>query len=232
MSSVPSALWGRSPEPARLDRMLEELHVLDVRGDVAGVTVTAVTADSRSAEPGSLFCCIRGTVSDGHDHAVAAVAAGAVAVVCERPLDLSAPVVQLVVADSRVTLAEAAAAIHRHPSRSLVVAGITGTNGKTTTAYLLRSVLEANGWSTAVVGTIGAERTTPEAPALQARLAGELEAGREAVAIEVSSHGLTQHRVDATQFTAVGFTNLTQDHLDYHGDMEAYFKAKASLFEA
>ncbi|HUP70488.1 MAG TPA: UDP-N-acetylmuramoyl-L-alanyl-D-glutamate--2,6-diaminopimelate ligase [Acidimicrobiales bacterium] len=232
MPSVPSALRGRRPAPVRLDRLLEDLPVHEVIGDVTGVAVTAVTADSRSAAPGTLFCCVRGTVDDGHAHAAAAVAGGAVAVVCERPLDLDPKVVQLVVADSRKALAAAASAFHGHPSRFLRVAGITGTNGKTTTAYLLRSVLEANGWSTAVVGTIGAERTTPDPPELQARLAAELEAGRDAVAIEVSSHGLAQRRTDSVNFAAVAFTNLTQDHLDYHGDMESYFEAKASLFEA
>ena len=231
MPSVPSALRGRRPAPVRLDRLLEDLPVIDVIGDVAGVAVTTVTADSRSAVPGALFCCVRGTTNDGHAHAAAAVAAGAVAVVCERRLDLDPKIVQIVVADGRRALAAAASAFHGHPSRFLRVAGITGTNGKTTTAYLLRSVLEANGWSTAVVGTIGAERTTPDPPELQARLAAEVEAGRDAVAIEVSSHGLAQHRTDSVHFAAVAFTNLTQDHLDYHGDMESYFEAKASLFE-
>ncbi|HVE47065.1 MAG TPA: UDP-N-acetylmuramoyl-L-alanyl-D-glutamate--2,6-diaminopimelate ligase [Acidimicrobiales bacterium] len=231
MPSLPSALRGRPPAPARLARLLEDLFVLEVHGDPQGVEITGVTADSRSAGPGTLFCCIRGTVTDGHDHAAAAVASGAVAVMCDRLLDLPRPAVQLVVADPRVALAVAAASFFGHPSRSLRVAGITGTNGKTTTTYLLRSVLEAHGWSTGVIGTIGAERTTPEAPVLQARLAAELEGGRRAVAIEVSSHGLSQHRTDAVHFAAVAFTNLTQDHLDYHGDMESYFATKASLFD-
>ncbi len=229
--SVPSAPRGRPPAPARLDLLMAELQVLDVRGEAGGVAVSGVTADSRAVTPGSLFCCVRGTKSDGHDFAPAAVAAGATAVICERPLDLAPHVVQAVVADGRAALAAAAAAFHRHPSRSLRVAGITGTNGKTTAAYLLRSVLEAHGWSTAVIGTIGAERTTPEAPELQARLAAELDAGRDAVAMEVSSHALAQQRAEAVHFAVVGFTNLTQDHLDYHGDMESYFAAKASLFE-
>ncbi|HUR18021.1 MAG TPA: UDP-N-acetylmuramoyl-L-alanyl-D-glutamate--2,6-diaminopimelate ligase [Acidimicrobiales bacterium] len=232
MPAVSSALRGPPPAPARLDHLVEEVEVLDVIGDPGGVVVTGVTADSRAAASGALFFCIRGTATDGHHHAAAAVAAGAVAVVCERALDLGPEVVQLVVADARVALAAAAAALHGHPSRSLLVAGITGTNGKTTTAFMLRSVLETHGWSTAVVGTIGALRTTPEAPELHARLAAELGAGRRAVAIEVSSHGLAQHRADSVHFAAVGFTNLTQDHLDYHGDMETYFHAKASLFDA
>lgn len=231
MPSVPSAPRGRRPAPARLDLLLADLHVLELRGEAAGVAVGAVTADSRAVTPGSLFCCVSGTTSDGHDYAPDAVAAGAAAVICERPLDLDPHVVQAVVADGRAALAAVAAAFHGHPSRSLRVAGITGTNGKTTTAYLLRSVLEAHGWSTGLIGTIGAERTTPEAPELQERLAGELDAGRDAVAMEVSSHALAQRRVDAVEFEVVGFTNLTQDHLDYHGDMESYFRAKASLFD-
>ncbi|MEO7837440.1 MAG: UDP-N-acetylmuramoyl-L-alanyl-D-glutamate--2,6-diaminopimelate ligase [Acidimicrobiales bacterium] len=231
MPSVPSAVRGRLPAPARLELLLAELGVLDLRGDAAGVVVSAVTADSRSVTPGSVFCCFRGSVSDGHDYAPAAVAAGAVAVICERPLDLGPGVVQVMVADGRAALAAAAAAFHGHPSRSLRVAGITGTNGKTTTAHLLRAVLEAHGWSAGVMGTIGAERTTPEAPELQAHLAAELTAGRDAVVMEVSSHALAQKRADAVHFAVLGFTNLTQDHLDYHGDMESYFAAKASLFE-
>jgi len=212
--------------------LLAELPILDIRGDAGGIAVRSVSSDSRAVTPGSLFCCVRGTTNDGHDHAPAAVAAGAVAVICERPLDLSPEVVQVVVADGRAALAAAAASFYGHPSRSLLVAGITGTNGKTTTAYLLHAVLEAHGWSTGIIGTIGAERTTPEAPELQARLAAERDAGRHAVAMEVSSHALAQKRADAVHFAVVGFTNLTQDHLDYHRDMESYFAAKASLFDA
>ena len=231
MPSVPSAPRGRPPAPARLEALLSELAILDLRGAVGGVAVSAVGADSRAVVPGSLFCCVRGTTNDGHDHALAAVAAGAVAVICERPLDLGPEAVQAVVADGRAALAAAAAAFYGHPSRSLRVAGITGTNGKTTTAHLLSAVLEVHGWRTGVIGTIGAERTTPEAPELQARLAAEVDAGRRAVAMEVSSHALAQKRADAVHFAVVGFTNLTQDHLDYHGDMESYFEVKASLFD-
>jgi UDP-N-acetylmuramoyl-L-alanyl-D-glutamate--2,6-diaminopimelate ligase len=184
--------------------------------------------DSRSVTPGSLFFCLPGAHTDGHDHAREAVRSGAAALVVERPLDLDAP--QLRVPDARVAMAAVAAAFHGHPSHALTVVGVTGTDGKTTTVHLLGAVLEAHGWPTAVIGTLGGPRTTPESPELQAGLAAELAAGRRAVALEVSSHALAQHRVDAVRFAVAAFTNLSQDHLDYHGDMESYFQAKAALF--
>ena len=213
----------------RLDRLLGAVDVLERRGDPATVVVGSVTADSRSVHPGALFCCVRGAVADGHDHAAAAVEAGAVALLCERfvPLD----VVQARVRSAREAMAPAAAAFHGHPSRSLAVIGVTGTNGKTTTTHLLAAVLGASGWATGVIGTMSGPRTTPEAPQLQAALAGHLAAGARAVALEVSSDALVQHRVDATWFAATAFTNLSPEHLITHGDMESYFAAKASLFD-
>jgi UDP-N-acetylmuramoyl-L-alanyl-D-glutamate--2,6-diaminopimelate ligase len=127
-------------------------------------------------------------------------------------------------------MAHVAAAFHGHPSRQLEVVGITGTNGKTTTVHLLASVLRAAGKPTGIIGTLTGERTTPESTELQARLADMRDSGDKAVALEVSSHALVQHRVEATRFAAVAFTNLSRDHLDYHASMEEYFKAKASLF--
>jgi UDP-N-acetylmuramoyl-L-alanyl-D-glutamate--2,6-diaminopimelate ligase len=129
-------------------------------------------------------------------------------------------------------MAPVAAAFHGHPSDALRVVGITGTNGKTTVAYLVQAILEAHGWPTGVIGTLSGARTTPEAPLLQAELAGFRDEGRRAVAMEVSSHALVQHRVDAVHFAVAVFTNLSQDHLDYHGSMDAYFEAKAQLFRA
>jgi UDP-N-acetylmuramoyl-L-alanyl-D-glutamate--2,6-diaminopimelate ligase len=206
-------------------------------GMPAGLTITSVVQRPEEATTGSLFCAIPGLRSDGHDFAPAAVARGAVAVLVERPLDL--PVPQVVVADARLGAALAAAALHRHPSRALCVVGVTGTNGKTTSAYLLRAVLEAAGMPCGLVGTIEARvggravavrHTTPDAIDLQALLARMRDAGDTACAMEVSSHALTQRRVAGTRFAAALFTNLTRDHLDYHADVEHYYAAKRALF--
>jgi len=197
---------------------------------VTGVNVTGVSYDSRAVSAGDLFCCVRGERTDGHDHAETAVAAGAVALLCERPLGL--PVAEIRVADSRLAMAPAAAAVYGHPSEQLLVAGVTGTNGKTTTVHLLASILEHAGHASAVIGTLTGARTTPEAPDLQRQLAGFVAHGVEVVAMEVSSHALALHRVDATRFRVAVFTNLSAEHLDFHKSMEAYFEAKARLFTA
>ncbi|MCX7620957.1 MAG: UDP-N-acetylmuramoyl-L-alanyl-D-glutamate--2,6-diaminopimelate ligase [Acidimicrobiales bacterium] len=193
------------------------------------VEVTSVAFDSRRVEPGQLFCCVRGTRTDGHCYAADAIRAGAVALLCEQPLDGSVP--QLVVPDSRLAMALAADAVFGHPSGSLTVIGVTGTNGKTTTTYLLKSVLAAAGREVEVLGTLSGARTTPEAPDLQRWLAERRDAGVDAVAMEVSSHALALHRVDGTRFAVAVFTNLSRDHLDFHGTMEDYFRAKARLFD-
>jgi UDP-N-acetylmuramoyl-L-alanyl-D-glutamate--2,6-diaminopimelate ligase len=213
----------------RLDRLLGDVEVLDLRGDPT-VEVSAVSYDSRAVRPGALFCCVRGERTDGHHHARAATSAGAVALLCDRALPLDVP--QVVVPDVRTAMAHAAATFHGHPSRRLEVIGVTGTNGKTTTTHLLQAVLEADGRRTGLIGTLSGARTTPEAPDLQAQLAQLRDEGHRAVAMEVSSHALAQHRADATWFAVAVFTNLSQDHLDYHHTMEAYFQAKARLFEA
>ena len=187
-----------------------------------------VTLNSREVTPGALFACTTGLRLDGHDYAAEAVRRGAVALLCERPLE--APVVQVVVPSVRKALGPVSAAFWGQPSLALRVVGVTGTNGKTTTCALLASIFGAHGWRAGVVGTLTGERTTPEAPQLQQRLAALREEGAAAVAIEVSSHALDQHRVGGTRFAAAVFTNLSQDHLDYHGTMEAYFAAKAKLF--
>ncbi|HVF74361.1 MAG TPA: UDP-N-acetylmuramoyl-L-alanyl-D-glutamate--2,6-diaminopimelate ligase [Acidimicrobiales bacterium] len=212
----------------QLASLLGGVDVLERRGDL-DVDVRSVTHDSQQVVAGTLFCCVPGGAADGHDFAPAAVSAGAVALLCERVLPVDAT--QVRVASARASMGPIASALHGHPSRQLRVAGVTGTNGKTTTTYFLRSVLEAAGVSTAVIGTLGGARTTPEAPELQALLARSVEEGRGAVTMEVSSHALAQHRVDGTWFEVVAFTNLSQDHLDYHRDMESYFAAKASLFD-
>jgi UDP-N-acetylmuramoyl-L-alanyl-D-glutamate--2,6-diaminopimelate ligase len=208
--------------------LLDEIAVREVRGD-ASVDVTSVTHDSRQVVAGALFCCVPGRVTDGHDHASSAVAAGAVALLCERPLDL-APA-EVVVDDARAAMGPVASAFHGHPSRALDVVGVTGTNGKTTTTLLLQHVLTATGRDTAAIGTLSGARTTPEATELQALLARFRDEGNVAVAMEVSSHALALDRVRGTRFRAAVFTNLTQDHLDFHGTIEQYFGAKARLFE-
>jgi UDP-N-acetylmuramoyl-L-alanyl-D-glutamate--2,6-diaminopimelate ligase len=184
-----------------------------------------------------LFFCFRGEQADGHDFAPRAVAAGAAALVVERELDERVP--QVVVADARAAMAPLAARFWGDPTAELRVVGVTGTNGKTTTAFLLREILEAAGIQTGLLGTVKqvvggeeqeVERTTPEAIDLQATFRRMLEEGDEACVMEVSSHALVLHRADAIHFDVAVFTNLTQDHLDFHADMEDYFAAKRMLF--
>ena len=203
------------------------LGTAEVRG-TADVSVTGVVHDSRLVAPGALFCCLRGANSDGHAFAAAAAEAGAAALLVDHALDLD--VTQVIVADARVAMGPIASAFFGHPSRSLTVIGITGTNGKTTTASLLAAVLQSAGLRTGVIGTLTGKHTTPEAPELQAQLAGFVTAGCATVVMEVSSHALALHRVDGTHFALAVFTNLGRDHLDLHGTVERYFAAKAALF--
>ncbi len=201
------------------------------------VEVTGLAYDSRCAQAGDLFFCTVGNLSDGHEHAAAAVEAGAVALVVERKLGLAVP--QALVENARAAMAPAALAFYRRPTDELRVAGITGTNGKTTTAFLVRGLLETAGTGTGLLGTVksvigGAEaeleRTTPEAIDLQATFRAMLDAGDGACAMEVSSHALAIGRTDGVRFAVAAFTNLTQDHLDFHTDMDDYFAAKSLLF--
>jgi UDP-N-acetylmuramoyl-L-alanyl-D-glutamate--2,6-diaminopimelate ligase len=201
--------------------------VVRVLGD-ATVTLTDLVQDSRAVTPGAGFVAIVGATVDGHRHAAEAVAAGAAALVVERPLDLAVP--QLVVRDTRLAVGSLASLVHDEPSRSLTVVGITGTNGKTTTTQLLAAAATGAGRRVAALGTLTGERTTPEATDLQRRLASERTEGTDTVVMEVSSHALALHRVDGTRFAVSVFTNLGRDHLDLHGSMEEYFRAKASLF--
>jgi UDP-N-acetylmuramoyl-L-alanyl-D-glutamate--2,6-diaminopimelate ligase len=203
------------------------------------VEVTALAYDNRAVTPGTLFFCVPGFTRDGHDFAPDAIARGAVALVVERPLGLGVP--EILVDDARAAMAPAAAALAGDPTAHLTTIGITGTNGKTTTAFIVRALLEAGGRSTGLLGTVTAvvggeqhavARTTPEAIDLQRTFAEMLAAGDEAVVMEVSSHALALHRADAIHWSAAVFTNLTQDHLDFHADMEDYFLAKRRLFEA
>jgi UDP-N-acetylmuramoyl-L-alanyl-D-glutamate--2,6-diaminopimelate ligase len=190
--------------------------------------VTAMTHDSRHATPGTLYACVRGDRHDGHEFAPAAVAAGATALLVDHRLELEVP--QLIVSDTRAAMGPVAAAVYDHPSTALSVVGITGTNGKTTTAHLLASILREAGRRTGMIGTLSGTHTTPEAPELQARLAAFREDGYAAVVMEVSSHALALQRVDGTRFAAAVFTNLGNDHLDLHGSAQAYFRAKSRLF--
>ncbi len=205
--------------------------------DAAAVEIASLAYDSRRVAPGALFFCVPGEHSDGHDHAAQAVRAGAVALVVERPLGLGVP--EIAVESARAAMGPVAARFYGDPARELRVLGVTGTNGKTTTAYLMRALLQASGVQCGLLGTVKAviggqdrpvARTTPEAIDLQADLRAMCAAGDEACAMEVSSHALTLERVGAIPFAAAVFTNLTQDHLDFHPTMEDYFLAKRRLF--
>jgi UDP-N-acetylmuramoyl-L-alanyl-D-glutamate--2,6-diaminopimelate ligase len=207
-------------------------------GGAPEVEISALAYSTDSVTPGALFFCVPGFTSDGHDFAPEAVERGAAALVTQRRLDLGVP--EVVVDDVRAAMGPAAARFYGDPTASLDVVGITGTNGKTTTAFLVRHLLEAAGRQAGLLGTVkrvvgGVEeevvRTTPEAIDLQATFRRMRDAGDEAVAMEVSSHALELGRVSGIRFACRVFTNLTQDHLDFHGTMEAYFAAKRRLFE-
>ena len=222
--------------------LLAGLEAVELTGD-PDVEVVAITHDSRLVAPGACFACIPGAVTDGHTHAGEAVAAGAVALLVERPLPFA--VAQARVPSVRAALGPVAAELFRWPSAAMRTLGVTGTNGKTTTTYLLEAIARRGGDRVGVIGTVGARlageplhdrsgtgrHTTPEADELQALLARMRDAGVTTVAMEVSSHALEQHRVGGTRFAAVCFTNLSHEHLDYHGTLDAYFEAKARLFD-
>jgi UDP-N-acetylmuramoyl-L-alanyl-D-glutamate--2,6-diaminopimelate ligase len=206
-------------------------------GNPAPVDISDLAYDARLVVPGALFACVPGQRADGHDFAAAAVEHGAVALLVERPLPLSVP--QLVVADARLAMALAADVFFGRPTRELEVVGVTGTNGKTTTAFLLYSILAAAGRRPGLLGTVemrvGGERrpvtrTTPEAIDLQRTFRELLEAGDRSCAMEASSHASELKRLVGTRFRALVFTNLSQDHLDFHGTLEAYADAKRRLF--
>lgn len=202
--------------------------------------VSAVVYDSRRAVPGSVFVALRGLKADGTLFARQALDRGALAIVADTPRPADVDAVWLTVSDARLSLARLAEDFYGHPSRRMPVIGITGTNGKTTTAYLLASMLDAAGLPAGLLGTVTyrvggedreASRTTPEAPDVQRLLAEMLARGSRSAVMEVSSHALALKRVDAMRFAAAIFTNLTRDHLDFHADMESYFLAKRRLFE-
>ncbi len=227
---------------AELGRLLHEHGHLwpgEVPSPQAAASVTGIAYDSRNVEPGHVFVAVKGQHADGAAFAADALARGAIVVVSERPAPALAGAWTRV-QDARASLALLASSFYRHPSAAMQVIGITGTNGKTTTAHLIASVFEAAGIRCGLLGTVAyrigavareAVRTTPEAPDVQRLLREMVDAGCGACAMEVSSHALALARVDHVRFAAGVFTNLTRDHLDFHGSMDAYFRAKRRLFE-
>ena len=200
---------------------------VDVHGD-ANVMLEDVTHDSRQVRKSSMFCCVVGERQDGHDFAAEAIQQGAAALLVERLLPHDVP--QVVVGDVRHAMGFFAAGVHGWPADDLTMVGITGTNGKTTTAHLIAALLRGDGVETEVLGTIQGPRTTPESTDMQRQLAGFRKAGSRAVVMEVTSHALALDRVVGTKFDVSVFTNLSRDHLDFHGTEEKYFAAKAKLF--
>ena len=220
---------------------IAEIHAALPEGELLAsdgpndVMITGISQDSRLVEPGHLFVCIPGGTADGHDFAIEALERGAAALLTERSLAPLSAVgdrgpVEILVRSTRRCVGPLAAEVFGHPSRSMTVIGITGTNGKTTTAHLIAAALSSESRAVEVIGTLSGTRTTPEAVELQGRLAEFAARGVEVVVMEVSSHALEMARVDGVRFAAVVFTNLGVDHLDLHGSIEAYFGAKARLF--
>src|ERR671931_2375806 len=220
----------------KLERLTAALAPTSVIGRTA-VEIRDLAYDARAVVPGALFFCVPGARFDGHEFAHEAIARGAAALVVERALDVDVP--QVVVADARRAMAPAAHEFFGRPTDELEVAGVTGTNGKTTTAYLLHAILDAAGRRPGLLGTIemhvgderrAAVRTTAEAIDLQRTFREMLDAGNRSCAMEATSHGSELGRLDRVRFSALVFTNLSQDHLDFHGTMERYFEAKRRLF--
>ncbi|MBI2246354.1 MAG: UDP-N-acetylmuramoyl-L-alanyl-D-glutamate--2,6-diaminopimelate ligase [Armatimonadetes bacterium] len=220
------------------------IHLLREAGlptsGVADGEISGITADSRQVRPGMMFVAIVGFTHDGHTFVPDAVSRGAAAVVVERDVLVPEGVPRIAVPNSRETLGHLGSAFYGHPSRELSVLGITGTNGKGTTAYLIEAILSGAGRPCGIIGTMGAkmgeatidlERTTPEAPELQRLLREMADRRIRYVAVEVASHALALHRVTGMRFAAAVFTNLTQDHLDFHKTFDAYLAAKRRLFE-
>jgi UDP-N-acetylmuramoyl-L-alanyl-D-glutamate--2,6-diaminopimelate ligase len=219
-----------------LERLITALGPLEVRGG-APTDIADLAYDTRQVGPGALFFCVPGDRADGHDFAEEAVGRGAAALVVERPVGLSVP--QLIVPSARSAMAVAADEFFERPTEELVLAGVTGTNGKTTTTFLIHSIFDAAGMRPGLIGTIEsrvggaarpAVRTTPEAIDLQRTFRSMLDAGDRSVAMEATSHGSELGRLELVRFDALAFTNLTQDHLDFHGSMDRYYEAKRRLF--
>ena len=219
-----------------LERLIAALDPVEVLAS-GPVEVRDLAYDARAAVAGTLFFCVPGQRADGHDFAPQAVENGAVALVVERPLELDVP--QVVVGDARAAMAVAADEFFERPTQELEIAAVTGTSGKTTTTFLLFAILAAAGRRPGLLGTVearvggerrGVKRTTPEAIDLQRLFREMLDGGDRSCAMEASSHASELHRLDRVRFRTLAFTNLSQDHLDFHGDMESYFQAKRRLF--
>ena len=201
-----------------------------VHGD-ASIVVTGMSQDSREIQTGDLFCCVRGQKFDGREFISMAIRNGAVAILVEEKIsDIPEHIAQIEVENVREAIGPLASVAFGFPSRSLSIVGITGTNGKTTTAAILASILRVSGRTTEIIGTLSGAHTTPEAIDLQAMLSRFVDTGVDSVVMEVSSHALAQHRVNGIVFDIAIFTNLGHDHLDFHGTQEDYFSAKARLF--
>ena len=221
----------------KLNELASLIFGASVVGD-SGIPIRGISHDSRAVKPGDLFVCLVGEKFDGHKFAADALARGAAAL-CVQGRREGIPGIRMVVEDTRKALPALATAVYGYPSRQLRLVGVTGTNGKTTSTLMAASIMKAAGRRTGTIGTLGAEidgeplpseRTTPEADQLQELLAEMRRRGAEAVVMEVSSHALAQFRTDGCEYDGAIFTNLTQDHLDYHGTLEEYFEAKLRLF--
>jgi UDP-N-acetylmuramoyl-L-alanyl-D-glutamate--2,6-diaminopimelate ligase len=221
-----------------LHDLLQGIEPVRITGEIS-LEITGIHYDSRKIEPGFLFVCISGLKTDGHLYIKEAVKNGAAAVITEKEVPIIEGIAFVQVSDSRQAMPVIAANFFKHPSKELRVIGVTGTNGKTTVTHLIKAILEARGEKTAIIGTLYAKvgdqqkefgHTTPESLEIQEFIRLSLDEGSRYVVMEVSSHALELHRVDSVDFDAAVFTNLTQDHLDYHLDMESYKNAKLKLF--
>lgn len=222
-----------------LAELVKYLPVQVVKGDISGLKVTGIAYDSRKVEPGFVFVCIEGFKTDGHNYVDSAVKNGAAAVVAAKAVAVPEGVPLILVDNTRVALALLGAAFYDFPSQSLIMLGITGTNGKTTTTHLIEEILKENGKKVGLIGTIknkigdqelAVTNTTPESLDLQRLLADMRDAGVSHVVMEVSSHALELQRVAGVEYDLAIFTNITQDHLDFHENMENYLAAKIKLF--
>ena len=223
----------------RIDSILEGIDIKKIYGDT-GIKISDISIDSRTVKDGFLFVAIEGFKLEGHRFALDAVKNGAVAVMSQKKLDLSSGIIQIIVKDTRKALPQISTNFFGNPSKSLKIIGITGTNGKTTTCYLINSILKNAGFKTSIISTFRSyiderevymDRTTPESLDLHRFFAKSLENDVEYVCMEVSSHSIDLHRVDHIDFDHFVFTNLSQDHLDYHGTIDEYFEVKSRLFD-
>ena len=213
-----------------LNEILKNVRNSDFQrlGEINDVEVHGLSYDSRLINSGDLFFCFKGEKKDSHDFVYDAIKGGASALVVERKIDIDFP--QVISSSSRKMMSEIAEIFYEFPSREITTVGVTGTNGKTTTVNILSAIAKAAGEKTETIGTLTGQLTTPEAPDLQRQIRDSIGNGVSFLAMEVSSHALLQNRISRMTYDAAIFTNLSLDHLDYHGDMESYYKAKSSLF--